>query len=488
MRVTKMQSKRWSSFAAWLAVLAVLSSAVAVAAERPAHPHHNRDLHPATPADVVERQAQATVFPAARRRAAQPAAGAVDEQEAHAFERRAPGPAAAAPTPLSAHLQRHLSHVHAARRDHKKRLLGFPTDDSSSKDAAASSSEALASSSSLEQSLSDSIASSIASSIAAASSSSAAAAAAASSSSAAAAAAAASSSSRAASIAASKSSVSASIQASLSQQALQSSLAASITSQFLQSTITSYTTATPSATAQSDSSSTGSSDGHTSLIIGVSVVGGAALLGLLAFLYMKFGQKRFSNYDEDDHDIKWPELRSEGDTAAMHPLPARRTGGAGFEMAGESDNGHDRDMVEHDMHGGYGRDSFSGSTTALGAAASGAAGYGAYGTAASAGAYHDVDAQSATQGYAAPHNGYYDQYGQAVPGYSDAGNPYTDAHAASAYGSVPASSQGYYDPGAGAGAGQAHYVQDPYQQQAAQQHSMTSPPMQATHTGYGGHM
>lgn len=55
-------------------------------------------------------------------------------------------------------------------------------------------------------------------------------------------------------------------------------------------------------------------------------------------------------------DIKWPELKTDGDTAAMQPLPARRTGGAGFAMGDEfSDNGHgsqDGDQMTSQYHDG----------------------------------------------------------------------------------------------------------------------------------------
>lgn len=54
----------------------------------------------------------------------------------------------------------------------------------------------------------------------------------------------------------------------------------------------------------------------------------------------KFYGKR-SGFDDSDADIKWPELKHGGDDAAMQPLPARRTGGAGFDMGDEgSDAGH----------------------------------------------------------------------------------------------------------------------------------------------------
>ncbi|KAL6977944.1 hypothetical protein U1Q18_052096 [Sarracenia purpurea var. burkii] len=80
---------------------------------------------------------------------------------------------------------------------------------------------------------------------------------------------------------------------------------------------------------------------------------------------MKFGNKRFSGFDYDDGDIKWPELKADNDGtgAAMQPLPARRTGGAGFDMGEGSDDGMGGDEEKYGQ-----RNSFSGSTTALSAA------------------------------------------------------------------------------------------------------------------------
>jgi len=40
------------------------------------------------------------------------------------------------------------------------------------------------------------------------------------------------------------------------------------------------------------------------LIIGVSVVGGVAVLGAAIFLYMKFGGKRFTGYEDDDSEYR----------------------------------------------------------------------------------------------------------------------------------------------------------------------------------------
>ena len=144
------------------------------------------------------------------------------------------------------------------------------------------------------------------------------------------------------------------------------------------------------------------------MIVGVSVVGGVAILGALIFLYMKFGGKRFSDYENDDADIKWPELKTDENAAAMQPLPARRTGGAGFDMGEDSDNGHDMNNLGGDAHsmteyGGKAHDSMVGSTTALNAGV-GSGGYGAGSYAAHGG---DNDAYNPSVGGV---TGYYDPY------------------------------------------------------------------------------
>lgn len=91
---------------------------------------------------------------------------------------------------------------------------------------------------------------------------------------------------------------------------------------------------------------------------------------LIAFilLYFKFGTRRFSNFDDGDADIKWPELKHDPDSNVMQPLPARRTGGAGFDMGDESDGEGEGEREK-------GRESFSASTTALNAQQGG---YGEY--------------------------------------------------------------------------------------------------------------
>lgn len=101
-------------------------------------------------------------------------------------------------------------------------------------------------------------------------------------------------------------------------------------------------TASASASANADSSNKSSSSGiSTSTIVGLSVAGGVAVLGIVAFFVWKCTRKRFEDLDDSafpfsflnaspdrcvDEAIKWPELNNHSDM----PLPTHRTGGAGF--------------------------------------------------------------------------------------------------------------------------------------------------------------
>ncbi|TKY85415.1 hypothetical protein EX895_005577 [Sporisorium graminicola] len=250
---------------------------------------------------------------------------------------------------------------------------------------ASSRSAAAASSSSAAAASSSAAAAASSSSAAAAASASASAAAAESSSIAAhAASSAAASISSASAAAASSSSAAASrsLASAASASLASTSSAALTTSTGLTTTLTatvvaSATSGAPSTTAVKESSSGSKSGGaSTGLIIGVSVAGGVIVLIAFIFLYFKFGTRRFSNFDDGDADIKWPELKHDPDSNVMQPLPARRTGRAGFGMG---DDDSDNEGGEHDGNGAdgvgeKGRDSFSGSTTALAAAPP--AGYG----------------------------------------------------------------------------------------------------------------
>ncbi|SPO23746.1 uncharacterized protein UTRI_03717_B [Ustilago trichophora] len=290
----------------------------------------------------------------------------------------------------------------------------FPTASASSAAAASSSAAAAASSSSAAvASASASRAAAESSSIAAAASSSAAA----SISSAAAA---------ESSMAALRSSASA---ASASRASASSASASMTTSVGLTTTLTATVQATPTAPTATSSPATDSSSGSgsgasTGLIIGVSVAGGVLVLATFIFLYFKFGTRRFSNFEDGDADIKWPELKHDPDSNVMQPLPARRTGGAGFDMGDESDNeGHDQDGNGAGM-GEKGRDSFTASTTALAAAPP--AGYGVNDYPPGMDHGYGIDPAA---GYYQDHHMYGGhQYGmQTSPGggpYSDNGNPY----------------------------------------------------------------
>lgn len=69
----------------------------------------------------------------------------------------------------------------------------------------------------------------------------------------------------------------------------------------------------------------------------MSVAGGLAVLGIIAFFVWKFTRKRISGFDESE-PIKWPELNAHGGAADSHPLPVHSTGRSGFGDAGsESD-------------------------------------------------------------------------------------------------------------------------------------------------------
>ncbi|PFH53200.1 hypothetical protein AMATHDRAFT_172310 [Amanita thiersii Skay4041] len=66
----------------------------------------------------------------------------------------------------------------------------------------------------------------------------------------------------------------------------------------------------------------------------MSVAGGIAVIGIVAFVIWKLTRKRFSDFD-DNEAIKWPELNSHGNNDS-HPLPVHNTGRAGFETGSEA--------------------------------------------------------------------------------------------------------------------------------------------------------
>jgi len=87
-------------------------------------------------------------------------------------------------------------------------------------------------------------------------------------------------------------------------------------------------TATQTAAASNKSSSS-SSTGKTWGIVG-GVAGGVVALAAIVFIAYKCSQRRFSSLDDDDANIKWPELQRDGET--LNPSATHRTGGAGIEM------------------------------------------------------------------------------------------------------------------------------------------------------------
>ncbi|KAJ8456609.1 hypothetical protein ONZ45_g18653 [Pleurotus djamor] len=105
-------------------------------------------------------------------------------------------------------------------------------------------------------------------------------------------------------------------------------------------TVTVPVTFTPSATSSTEPSSTsaasnGDSGGlGTGSIIGLSVAGGVAVIGIIAFIIWKVTRKRgFSDFD-DSEAIKWPELNSHKDGGGDSvPLPTNNTGRSGFDTS-----------------------------------------------------------------------------------------------------------------------------------------------------------
>ncbi|KAG2750139.1 hypothetical protein P692DRAFT_20848651 [Suillus brevipes Sb2] len=97
--------------------------------------------------------------------------------------------------------------------------------------------------------------------------------------------------------------------------------------------ITPTSSASPSSTESSTSGSSSSGLG-TGSIVGLSVAGGVAVIGIISFFIWKFTRKRFADFD-DNEAIKWPELNTHG--SDIHALPTKSTGRSGFGAENESE-------------------------------------------------------------------------------------------------------------------------------------------------------
>ncbi|MBW0558328.1 hypothetical protein O181_098043 [Austropuccinia psidii MF-1] len=105
----------------------------------------------------------------------------------------------------------------------------------------------------------------------------------------------------------------------------------------LTSSFTSIPSVSPSTNSSSSSSSSSSS---TTLAIIGGIIGGLALLAALVFIVFRCTQRRFSDLDDDNVAIKWPELVNRSDDpSTLNPLAARPALGHGIG---------DEDLIENE--------------------------------------------------------------------------------------------------------------------------------------------
>ncbi|KAF8170103.1 hypothetical protein BJ912DRAFT_933463 [Pholiota molesta] len=109
-----------------------------------------------------------------------------------------------------------------------------------------------------------------------------------------------------------------------------------VTTQTVTGQASSTSSSDPAATSTADNSNNNDNSGlGTGSIVGMSVAGGVAVIGIIAFFVWKFTRKRFSDFD-DNEAIKWPDLNTHGAGASdSHPLPVNNTGRSGFDTASE---------------------------------------------------------------------------------------------------------------------------------------------------------
>ncbi|GAA6022015.1 hypothetical protein JCM10207_002407 [Rhodosporidiobolus poonsookiae] len=103
-----------------------------------------------------------------------------------------------------------------------------------------------------------------------------------------------------------------------------------------------------SASAVADKSGSGGGGGPSGKTWGIigGVVGGVVVIAGLVLVIWRMTQRRFSDLDHHNEEIKWPELQPDGQTVSpglttLNPQGTRRTGGAGIEMEKDRFDGDD---------------------------------------------------------------------------------------------------------------------------------------------------
>ena len=76
---------------------------------------------------------------------------------------------------------------------------------------------------------------------------------------------------------------------------------------------------------------------------------GVVLLAVLLVLFFKLCLPRMRRMMRKDEEIRWPEVKSDAAGGTLQPLPARQTGGAGFDMGDESDEEPEQPAVHREL-------------------------------------------------------------------------------------------------------------------------------------------
>lgn len=109
------------------------------------------------------------------------------------------------------------------------------------------------------------------------------------------------------------------------------------------------------------------SSSNTGVIAGASIGGAVGAIVIVALILWRFCHRRDRQAETDD--IRWPELKADHDMtgAAMQPVPARKTGGAGFDMGEDDDAALDEEEEANAAH--YASGGGGGGGAGIGAAA-----------------------------------------------------------------------------------------------------------------------